>query len=248
MSESPPIDAPHRLAQGQGAETSDDRARRCSPTALIAVTALWIAGPMNWPLWRRLTRIPELSVDDLGVLFIGLGLLIGLAIAVLMSLAAWRATLKPALVTLLIVAAIGAHVMHNYGVVMDPATIVSLADTDTPDIGNLVSLPFLLTLGLLGALPAWLVVRTPLDWTPWPERALTNAACVVAGLALIAVVAFGLFRDLSGTLRSHKSLRYGINPLSGVYSVGRVATASPARRPPPGTPQDALQHAGLAAP
>ncbi len=89
------------------------------PLALIVATSLWMATLGNLPLWQ--------SLADRGVLHDAAGWGLGAALALmiagvlvaLQSLLAWRFTLKPVAIVLLIATAAGAHFMSAYSVVID---------------------------------------------------------------------------------------------------------------------------------
>ena len=202
---------------------------------MVALVSLWLAGPANLPLWRALDALPELDGPRGVVFMLALGLMIAAVVAALLSALAWRSTLKPAIGLLLVSAAIGAHFMGTYGIVIDPTMIVNVMSTDARETRDLLSLRLLLTVGLLAALPLWWVLRTPLAHGRWPANALNNAGGAMLGLITVVVVGLVVYKDLSSTMRNHKTLRYLVNPLSSVYSLGRFAYAQDRR--PAGPPQ-----------
>jgi lipid A ethanolaminephosphotransferase len=205
-----------------------------SPLALAWLVSLWIAGPANWPLWKAFADLPDVT-GTRGLLFgIGFGLMVAAAMAALLSLLAWRSTFKPVLTVVLLTAAVSAHFMGSYGVVIDPTMVLNVLGTDVRETRDLLSLRLLETLLLLAALPLWWLWRQPVDYRRWPTRALRNALSLIGALAALAALTLLCFQDLSGTMRNHKELRYLVNPLNGFYSVGRVAYTKQAK--PAGPP------------
>src|SRR3954464_13369403 len=131
--------------------------RRWSPLALAMMAGLWIASLGNWPLWRTLARLPEMASPRGVLFFIGFGLMIAALTTAFLSLLAWRHTVKPAIAFVLLSAAIGAFFMGAYGVVLDPAMMTNVLQTDPREVRDLISVQFALNLLFLGALPmAWL--------------------------------------------------------------------------------------------
>lgn len=194
-----------------------------NPVTLMAWAALWIAGPGNWPLWRAIAGLEELS-PEAGLTF-GLGLfaMIAASLVALMSVIGWRRTLKPAIVVLVLLAAVIAHFSGNYGVVIDPTMIDNVQGTDGAEVRDLLSVKLVLSIALLGALPAWVFARIPVDWARWPRGALRNLATLIAAFVVVITAGVVIYQDLSGTMRNHKSLRYLVSPFNGLYSVGRAA-------------------------
>src|SRR5947207_12895447 len=101
-----------------------------NPLTVAVVTALWIAAFANWPLWRALAGLPEMA-SWRGALFIAAfaAAVAALTLAVL-ALFAWRWTIKPVAALFLLAAALGAHFMGTYGVVLDPTMMVNVVQTD----------------------------------------------------------------------------------------------------------------------
>jgi lipid A ethanolaminephosphotransferase len=153
------------------------------------------------------------------------------ALVALLSLLAWRWTLKPVLVLLLLAAAFGAYFMGAYRMVIDPTMLVNVLQTNPGEAADLFSLRMLghvvlllawcppgwcgarrCTAGSLAA-PAWAATC----WLRWRHWRCWPAAVVAS------------FQPLSSTMRNHKQVRYLINPLNSVYALGMVA-AQPLRR------------------
>jgi lipid A ethanolaminephosphotransferase len=221
-----PTPLPGRQPLEQGAP-----APRAPATLIVAVSA-WIALACNLPLWRSLQQIGALDGPRGWLLGGVLAVAIAALLCALLSLFAWRATLKPMLSLLLLAAAVGAHFMLSYGVVIDSAMIVNALQTDAHETRDLLGSSFALTLLALAGPPLLLVWRTRLDYGRWPRRLLGNGLLLLgAGLAIAAALWIG-FQPLASTMRNHKQVRYLINPISSLYALGRVA-AAPLRHPRP---------------
>ena len=189
------------------------------PATAIILAALWIASIANLALWRALAGLPELA-NGRGLAFgIGFGVMIAAAHVALLSLLAWRWTLKPALALFLLAAAGGAYFMLSYGVVIDRTMMVNVLLTDTREARELLSWRLLGALLLLGVLPLALLWRTPLRWATPLRQAGHNAILLVAACALLAGAGGLFFQDLSATMRNHTQLRYLINPLNSFYAI-----------------------------
>ncbi|HPU10935.1 MAG TPA: phosphoethanolamine--lipid A transferase [Ottowia sp.] len=189
------------------------------PATAIILAALWIATIANLALWRALAGLPELA-NGRGLAFgIGFGVMIAAAHVALLSLLAWRWTLKPALALFLLAAAGGAYFMLSYGVVIDRTMMVNVLLTDTREARELLSWRLLGALLLLGVLPLALLWRTPLRWATPLRQAGHNAILLVAACALLAGAGGLFFQDLSATMRNHTQLRYLINPLNSFYAI-----------------------------
>jgi len=207
-----------------------------NPLTLAFGAALWIAVLCNGPLWSALRALPETATSR-GALFVGgFAVMITAATGALLALLAWRWTIKPAIALFLISAALGAHFMSTYGVVIDPSMMTNVLQTDPREVRDLLSLRLFAHVALLAALPIALLWRLPLQRRRFAAQLGRNlAGFVIAWLVLLGLV-FVLFADLSATMRNHRSMRYLINPVNSFYALGvlvRQTSAKPAGPPAP---------------
>ena len=206
-----------------------------NPLTLAVVISLWLASVGNWPLWRALGELPELA-SVRGALFIAsLGLMVaGISLA-LLALGAWWRSIKPLATLLLGVAAVGAHFMGSYRIVIDPTMLVNVLHTDVHEASDLIGWRLLLSVVLVAGLPAWWLWRTPLRPLPAASQGLYNTAALTLALSLAGALLVLNAAPMSSTMRNHKSLRYMINPANSFYALGRLAFQKGAR--PAGPPQ-----------
>ena len=201
-----------------------------NPLLLAAGVSLWLAFVVNWPLWRALVAVPELQSWRGRLFIVAFALMLACANLALLSLAAWRRSLKPLATLLLLVAAVGAYFIDRYGIVIDPALMNSVLQTPPREAVDLLGPQLLLALLLLAGAPLWLLWRIPLRNVPAGTQALYNAAALVLSICLALALLTPNLAAFSATMRNHKSLRYMVGPANSFYALGRVAFGG-ARRP-----------------
>ena len=192
-----------------------------SPLWVLVVCSLWMAGPGNWVLWRKLAQLGLLQGVGGAAFAVALGVMLAAALAALMALLAWRLTLKPAATLLLVATAAGSHFMGSYGVVIDPGMMRNVLETDLHEARALVDVRLLLALVLLAGLPAWWLWRQPLAPRRFGRALWQNAATVGAALLVLLAAGLASFQPLASSMRNHKDLRYLFNPLNSVYALAR---------------------------
>jgi lipid A ethanolaminephosphotransferase len=205
------------------------------PLTQAWLAALWMGLLANWPLWRQLQSLPEIAGARGLVFTLAFAGMVTAATGALLSLLAWPRLIKALLVLLLLGAGALAHFIGSYGIVFDPTMVVNMVQTDARETRDLLSWRLLASVALLGALPAWWLLRRPAA----PAQALAkrvggNLAAFALGLAAMVLLALSVFADLSSTVRNHKSLRYMVTPLNAVYSASAAALrgqAAPAGPP-----------------
>jgi lipid A ethanolaminephosphotransferase len=206
-----------------------------NPLTLALLAGAWVAVLPNWPLWHALLALPE-TASWRGALFVaGFGLMIAALSTALLAPFAWRATVKPAIGVLLVVAALGAHFMGAYGVVIDSTMMINVLQTDPREVRDLLSLRLLGSVLLLAGLPLLVLWRLPVRAIGWRRQAAVDTLGFAACLVALALLVFALFADLSATMRNHRSMRYLINPANSVYAL--VDLALRAKAMPAGAPQ-----------
>jgi lipid A ethanolaminephosphotransferase len=200
-----------------------DRPAGLRPIWLVAGSSLWMAALANLPLWRELYGLQVLHGWAGAGFALALGVGVACLLALLVSGLAWRWTLKPTLIVLLLGAAAGAHFMLVYRVVIDSSMISNVLQTNAREAGDLLNLRLVVTVAVLGVLPALLVWRLPVHYGRWPRRLVHNLLMGLGALALVVAMVLVAFQPLSSTMRNHKHVRYLINPLNSVYAIAELA-------------------------
>jgi len=222
---------PSSASDPRGAERA-----RWSPLSLAFGAALWIAVVCNGPLWSALRALPEMATARGTLFLVGFALMVTAGTGAFLALLAWHRIVKPAIALFLVSAALGAHFMSTYSVVIDPSMMTNVLQTDPREVRDLLSLRLLVHVVLLAALPIGLLWRLPLKHARFKVQLGRNlGAFVLAWLVLLALVV-ALFADLSATMRNHRSVRYLINPLNSFFALGVLAKQSSAKPAGPPAP------------
>ena len=206
-----------------------------NPLTLAGLAGLWVAVLPNWPLWHALLLLPETASVRGGLFLAGFGLMIAALCTALLAPFAWREVIKPAIAVLLVVAALGAHFMGAYGVVIDSTMMVNVLQTDPREVRDLLSLSLLGSLLLLAGLPMLVLRWLPVRATHWSRQAGIDALGFIACMLTLLLLVFALFAALSATMRNHLSMRYLINPANSIYALADLALR--AKAVPAGPPQ-----------
>ena len=194
-----------------------------NPLTLAGLAGLWVAVLPNWPLWHALLLLPETASVRGGLFVAGFGLMIAALCTALLAPFAWRAVIKPAIAVLLVVAALGAHFMGAYGVVIDSTMMVNVLQTDPREVRDLLSLRLLGSLLLLAGLPLLVLRWLPVRATRWSRQAGIDVLGFMACMLTLLLLVLALFAALSATMRNHLSMRYLINPANSIYALADLA-------------------------
>jgi lipid A ethanolaminephosphotransferase len=103
-------------------------------------------------------------------------------------------------------------------VLIDRSMIQNVFETDWREVRDLISMHLVLTVVLLGILPAIAVARLPLNFRPWRrEIAIKLAILCASGVAMAGLmIYFGA--EYASLLRNHRELRFMLTPTNAIQS------------------------------
>lgn len=204
--------------------TSQPSARALHPAWVVLWISVWMAAVCNVPLWREVLHLPGNTGVRGWAFLAAFMVLVTAGNAALLSLLAWRWTLKPAAGLLVLMAAFGAYFMLAYGIAIDASMLTNVLQTDVKEAGDLLNWRLPLTVGALAAPPVAWLVRQPVRAVAPLRHTLHNAGLFVAAVLVAVGAVLLVFQDFASTMRNHTQLRYLINPLNTVYALGNIAT------------------------
>jgi lipid A ethanolaminephosphotransferase len=191
------------------------------PLMLSLGVALFLALTSNAAFWRALAPLAPADLVSGAVFLATTFAILVLALNLVLSVFALPYLWKPAAVALLLVAALAAHFMDAYGVVIDRSMIQNVVETDVREAGDLLTPGLLLRVLAFGLLPALLVARAPLRFAGWRREALRRTALVAATCVLVAGAIALQYKQFALIGRGHAELRLLINPTSPLYAAWR---------------------------
>ena len=204
--------------------TASPAPRPMHPAWVVVLVSTWLATACNVPLWQEVAQLPgQGSLRGWGFA-LAFALIVAAGNAALLSLLAWRWTLKPAVLVLVLMAAFGAYFMLAYGIAIDASMLVNVMQTDVKEAGDLLNLRMLGTVLILAAPPLLWLYRRPVQRLTALRHVAHNGLLLVGSIAVIVVCLLLVFQDFASTMRNHTKLRYLINPLNSVYALGNIAT------------------------
>ncbi|MBX3622611.1 MAG: phosphoethanolamine--lipid A transferase [Rhizobacter sp.] len=211
---------------------------------LVWLASLWMATLANWPLWRALDALPEMASLRGRLFMLAFCGMVTALTAFVLTVAAWRWSVKPVLALFLLAAAAGAHFMGTYSAVIDATMMVNVLQTDVRETRDLLSLRLLVSAFVLGIVPLTLLARVRVQRLAFWPQLKRNLLGALAALVVMSALLVLFFADMSATMRNHKPVRYLINPLNSFYALAMVGVEAQAK--PSGPPVAVGEDAQLA--
>lgn len=188
-----------------------------SANRLILLTALFITAFGNLAFFSRVLQVYPFEGGRIPAL-LSIPVIFGGATVLMLAPFCFRRTVKPILAALLLLSALAAYFMDNYGAIISADMLRNVAHTNTAEAAELLTFKLLGYVVLLGILPAVLLLKTPLAWRGWKMELLSRMKLFVTVLVVVSgtVMAFGDF--YASFFRQHKALRAYANPGYYLYS------------------------------
>ena len=218
---------------------------------LVWCAALFFATLGNIALWKTLWSVMDIHDLRSTLFFFSLPVLLFCLFNLLFTpIGILPYVRKPVLALLVLISAACSYFMLHYGVLIDRDMVQNALETNQAEMTSYLSVPLLLTVLLLGALPSCvlLVMRSGNGGRPL-RAALVWLGNVLAALMVLAAVTFAFYKEYSSLLRNNRYIREQVLPLNVVrhtygylrssYSakaqplraVGEDATRIPGKRP-----------------
>lgn len=184
------------------------------PETLILLVSFWVMLTCNLSFWRIVASSDAAGELPLPVYFLSLGVLVtGLVFLVLLLLAHSRLT-RPVLAVALVTAAATSYFMNSYGIVVDMDMLVNVVETNPAEAFELFSPGLILTVGLLGLLPAIVVWRYPIAQRGLVSASVQRVAALLLALAMIVTPLLVVQKEVYSLARNHREVGHMITPLN----------------------------------
>ena len=189
---------------------------------LVGLIALFLTALTNWAFLQHVKQV--YYPQNVGFVVALMVILFALNY-LLLSLLSTRHIVKIVGAVILVLSAVVAYHMDTFDVVIDKVMLQNVAETQTREVRDLLTLKFALYTLLLGILPAWWLLRQKVERTGWIRGTWSKLKGMGVALILIAA-AIGIFnKDMASFVREHKAVRFYTNPLTYLYSAGQFVAS-----------------------
>ena len=139
-------------------------------------------------------------------------------IVLMLTMVSFKYTVKPALISVLLISSVTSYFMDSYNAIIDTSMIHNTLHTDVAETLDLMSFKLLLYTLFLGLIPSYLVYKTPVFVATGLQEIKSRLVLFIVTLLSVMVLIYIFSSFYSSFFREHKSLRYYSNPASYIYS------------------------------
>lgn len=162
-----------------------------------------------------------------GFLFVGAVFTQLLAVLILiLSALCHRALLKPTLIVFLLLSSVLSYFGSRYGTIFDAQMIANVLETDAAEAGDLLNHQLVLSVVLLGVLPAMAVWLARIEFPPWRAEIWPRLKLAVAALAAIVLAYLPFAGHTASLLREHRQITRKVIPVFALSSAVKLAVGS----------------------
>ena len=191
--------------------------KEITSSRLIVLFSVFLITFGNITFFSKVTEIYLVNQHNIAFL-ISLVVFSTCLIIFLFSLVCYKHTIKPVLITILLISSSTGYFMDSYNVIIDDAMIQNIVNTDMAESMDLLSFKLVLYLVLLGIVPSIYIYRVKIVYAGIRKEVVSRIKLVLLSITLIASVVF-IFGDFYASFfREHKPLRYYSNPAYYLHS------------------------------
>lgn len=208
-----------------------EKIKEVTSSKLIALVAMFLIVFGNMTFFSNVTDVYPVNLKN-GAFLGSLVLVLGSAAILLLSSVCYKYTIKPALITILLVTSVTGYFMDSYNVILDVAMIQNMVSTDFSEATDLMSFKMILYVILLGIIPSIFIYKANIVYADVKKEFAARIALFASSLVLMIsiILVFGSF--YASFIREHKSLRYYTNPFSFISSTVRYINGHARGQPP----------------
>ena len=174
----------------------------------ILIYALFTLVAYNWSLFDKLSTINSSLLFCLGGGFIAFTLL---TLALSLLFCSPRST-KIIAIFLSILNSIALYFMSSYNILIDKIMLLNVIRTDIYEAGEVLRLPILWYILCGGILPAWLIIKTNIQFSPLMSELKTRLKLNLINIIISTIIIFPQVQNNIRILDEHKELRYAFIP------------------------------------
>ena len=190
-----------------------------SQTKLIILVSIFFVIFYNYTFFKNIIAIYPLI--ELNILYVFSVSIISISLIIfLFSIFSSKYTTKAMLILTLLISSFTAYFMDVYQVVIDDSMIRNTLQTNLNESADLLTLKLVLYVFFLGILPSLFIYKYKIKYSSIKKELFQKIKTITLSLLIILIIVLSFSKFYTSFFREHKSLRYSINPIYWIYSVG----------------------------
>ncbi|WP_313034608.1 phosphoethanolamine--lipid A transferase [Acinetobacter sp.] len=189
-----------------------DKIKPISLSQFNLLLAIWLGAILNFAFFQKIQSLTPYQGPKAYLFLMATVLVIVAAYNLIFQLIQWKWNAKIFATLFLVVGGFTAYFVNSLGVVISPEQIQNMMQTDARELGDLLSLEFILWTAVFVLFPIFCISLVRIKAESLPRKVIKKLLSGVASLLLVAALLFLFYVDYAAIFREHRDLKGMISP------------------------------------
>lgn len=194
--------------------------KNLTQTKLILYISTFLLLFYNYTFFKNTLIVYPLNSENFGFLLSLVFVLLSIFI-LLLNLVSSKYTIKPIIITILLISSLTNYFMNSYNTVMDTEMIRNMMQTNLDESLDLLTIKQVVYFLFFGVIPSIFIYKIKIIYRPFKNELISRIKIIAISLVIIILSIFSFSKHYSSFAREHKPLRFSTNPTYWIYSVGK---------------------------
>lgn len=192
-----------------------------SQQKLIYLSSIFLTLFFNFSFFRNILNTYEINSFANTIYIISISIILIYLLIILFTMLSSKYTTKPILIVIIIISSFSAYFMDTYNVVIDDEMIRNTLQTNFSESWDLFSLKLIAYVLFLGIIPSFLIYKSKIEYKTLKKEIFSKIKAILLSITVILIIIFSFSKFYTSFFREHKPLRYAVNPIYWMYSIGK---------------------------
>lgn len=195
-----------------------DKIKPISLSQFNVLLAIWLGAILNFAFFQKIQSLTPYQGPKAYLFLMATVLVIVAAYNLIFQLIQWKWNAKIFASIFLVVGGFTAYFVNSLGVVISPEQIQNMMQTDAREVGDLLSLQFVLWTAAFVVFPLLFISLVRIKTESLPRKIIKKLLNGVASLLLVGGLLFVFYVDYAAIFREHRDLKGMISPQNAIAS------------------------------
>lgn len=195
-----------------------DKIKPISLSQFNLLLAIWLGAILNFAFFQKIQSLTPYQGPKAYLFLMATVLVIVAAYNLIFQLIQWKWNAKIFASIFLVVGGFTAYFVNSLGVVISPEQIQNMMQTDAREVGDLLSLQFVLWTAAFVVFPLLFISLVRIKTESLPRKIIKKLLNGVASLLLVGGLLFLFYVDYAAIFREHRDLKGMISPQNAIAS------------------------------
>lgn len=195
-----------------------DKIKPISLSQFNLLLAIWLGAILNFAFFQKIQSLTPYQGPKAYLFLMATVLVIVAAYNLIFQLIQWKWNAKIFASIFLVVGGFTAYFVNSLGVVISPEQIQNMMQTDAREVGDLLSLQFVLWTAAFVVFPLLFISLVRIKAESLPRKIIKKLLSGVASLLLVGGLLFLFYVDYAAIFREHRDLKGMISPQNAIAS------------------------------